>query len=105
VPTLSVTLTGARSQRLLRQKAVRMRVRCSLACTITARAGTAKRVRTALEPGVAKTLRLRLSRRRLAGLRRALAAGKRPSLRIEVEAHDAAGTRVLRTLRVRAVRK
>jgi Ca2+-binding RTX toxin-like protein len=105
VPALSVELTGARSQRLLRQKAVRVQVRCSLACAITARAGAAKRVRTALEPGVARTLKLRLSRRRLAALRRALGAGKRPSLRIEVEARDAAGTRVVRSLRVRAVRK
>jgi Ca2+-binding RTX toxin-like protein len=105
VPTLSVALTGARSQRLLRQKAARVQVSCSLACAITARAGAAKRVQTALEPGVARTLKLRLSRRQLATLRRALAAGKRPSLRIQVEARDAAGTRVVRTLRVRAVRR
>jgi Ca2+-binding RTX toxin-like protein len=103
VPTLSVALTGARSQRLLRQKAARVQVSCSLACAITARAGAAKRVQTALEPGVARKLKLRLSRRQLATLRRALAAGKRPSLRIEIEARDAAGTRVVRTLRVRAV--
>jgi Ca2+-binding RTX toxin-like protein len=105
VPALSVALTGARSQRLLRQKAARVRVSCSLACAITARAGAAKRVRTALEPGVARKLELRLSRRQLATLRRALATGKRPSLRIAVEARDAAGTRVVRTLRVRAVRR
>jgi hypothetical protein len=102
-PSLSLSVTGARSQRLLRRKAVRVQARCSVACTTTATAlGKARAAKRVLAAGVVSTLELRLRRAQLTALRRALASGKRPVLRIVVEARDAAGNRAARTLRVRA---
>jgi hypothetical protein len=102
---LGLVVTAARTQRLLRQKTVRVFVRCSVACTIAGKAvrpaPAARRVRTALKPGVAKLLRVRLSSGQLSKLRRAVAAGRRPSARIKIEARDAAGNRAARTLGVR----
>ena len=106
---------------MLRQKAVRVKVSCPLeACTALATgsvslrtaaggrpAATALRVRpltTTVAANRSRTLGLRLNRRQLAALRKALAAGKRPTISVAVEASDAAGNTVRRTLRVRAKR-
>ena len=93
---------------MLRQKALRLRVGCPLeACTTTARA-SAKRPRLRVRPvtaavpaGSSRTLGLRLTRKQLAAIRRTLAAGRAPTLTVKAEARDAAGNRVVRTLRVR----
>jgi hypothetical protein len=106
--TLSVTVGGAHRQRLLRQKAVHMKVACpDEACTIVATATGKLRLRpltTSLSAGATRTLKLRLTRKQLAVVRRAIAAGRRPSLSVTVQAQDAAGNTVSRTKRVTAVR-
>jgi Ca2+-binding RTX toxin-like protein len=116
--TLSFTLTGAATQRVLRQKSVRVQVHCPLeACsTVASASGRLHRVRKAGLPatklrlrrlvsqipaGATTTLRLRLSKAQLAALRKAVAAGQRPALRVTVTARDAAGNEVTRTLRVK----
>ena len=106
---------------MLRQKAVRVRVSSPLeASTVLAtgsvslrtaaggrRPATTLRLRTLTATVAAnstRTLGLRLNRRQLAAVREALAAGKRPTINVAVEASDAAGNTVRRTLRVRAKR-
>jgi Ca2+-binding RTX toxin-like protein len=119
--TLSFTLTGATTQRVLRQKSVRVQVRCPReACAALASAsGTLRRVRKSSLPapklklgplarqiraGATTTLALRLSKKQIAALRKAVAAGRRPALKVIVTAHDAAGNGVTRTLRVKTKR-
>lgn len=119
--TLSFTLTGATTQRVLRQRSVRVKVRCPLeSCTTrTSASGTLRGVRrsglartkltlrgltTQIRAGATTTLNLRLSRAQTAALRKAITAGQRPVLKVTVTARDAAGNRVTRTLRVKARR-
>jgi Ca2+-binding RTX toxin-like protein len=119
--TLSFTLTGATTQRVLRQKSVRVRVRCPLeACsTLASASGKLGRVRKSGLPattlrlgtlarripaGATTTLDLRLSKAQIAALRKAVAAGQRPALKVTVTARDAAGNSVTRTLRVKTKR-
>ena len=119
---LTLELTGARSQRIARQEAVTVTVRCPAAAS-AATAGargdlgrpgrrrggpaarttlTTKAVTRQLPVGAAATLRLRLTGRQVRDLRAALAAGRRPKLRLTVRASDAAGHRVARSRTVRA---
>jgi Ca2+-binding RTX toxin-like protein len=119
--TMSLSLGGARRQRLLRQRAVRVKVRCPFEpCTAVARgkgrirAAASRRlpatrlnlgpVTATLATGTTGRVKLRLTRKQLAALRKALAAGQRPTVKVTVRARDAAGTTVLRTLRVAARR-
>jgi Ca2+-binding RTX toxin-like protein len=117
--SLSFALTGASSQRLIAQKAVHVRVRSPLeTATIVAsasgrlsgerRASTTKLrltpVSTVVGAGQTKTLKLRLTKASLAALRKALAAKRRPTVKVTAQARDAAGNRVVRTLRVKAKR-
>jgi hypothetical protein len=106
---------------VLRQKSVRVRVRCPLeACsTLASASGKLGRVRKSGLPattlrlatlarripaGATTTLDLRLSKAQIAALRKAVAAGQRPALKVTVTASDAAGNRVTRTLRVKTKR-
>jgi hypothetical protein len=104
--TLTFTLGGARKQRLLRQKAVHMKVACpSEPCTIVASGSVMRRPLTAgLAAGTARTLKLRLTRKQLATVREALTTGRRPSLTVRVVARDGAGNIVRRQRRITAVR-
>jgi hypothetical protein len=119
--TLSFSLSGAGRQRVLRQKAVHVKISCALeeCATIATGAGRLRAVeasrlaatrlrlgplRTRVGAGPERTLKLRLTRRQLVALRKALAAGQRPKVRVTVQAQDAAGNRVARTLRVTAKR-
>ena len=105
---LRFVLGGSRLQRVLRQKAVRVRVRSPLEASTTTVSASGKRPRLRVRPvtaavpaGSTRTLALRLTRNQLAAIRRALAAGRAPTLAVRAEARDAAGNRVVRTLRVR----
>jgi RTX calcium-binding nonapeptide repeat (4 copies) len=102
---LEFTLGGARKQRLLRHKAVRIKVACpSEPCTTVATSAGKLRPRTTrLAAGPARTLKLRLTRRQLATVRRALTTGRRPSLTVRVVARDSAGNTVRRQRRITAV--
>lgn len=103
--TLTFRLGGARKQRLLRQKSVRINVACpSEPCTAVATSSGTRRLTTSLAAGTAKTLKLRLTRKQLATVRAAPASGRRPSLTVHVVARDAAGNTVRRQRRITAVR-
>ena len=117
--TLNFSLRGAKVQRLLRQKAVLAKVTSpDEPTTIVARgvgtirpAGRAKAtslkvgpVATPVAAGAIKTVKLRLSKKQLATVRKALAAGKRPKVNVTVQARDAADNTVTRTLRDTAKR-
>jgi Ca2+-binding RTX toxin-like protein len=111
--TLGFTLAGAERQRLVRQGAIRVRLKCPLeACTaVVSASGRVRGTKLLLRPrtvavaaGSARTAALRLSRKQRRVLRAALAADKRPRLTVTAEARDAAGNRVRQTLRVTAKR-
>lgn len=106
--TLSFTLGGARKQRLLRQKAVHIKVACpSEACTTLATSSGKLRLRpltAGVAAGTTRTLKLRLTRKQLATVRKGLAAGRPPSLMVRVVARDSAGNTVQRQRRITAVR-
>jgi RTX calcium-binding nonapeptide repeat (4 copies) len=110
---VSLSLRVPSRQRLLRQRSVRLTVGClDEACTtVTSAAGRVARARISigpltvrLAPGAKRTLRLRLRPKQLSALRSALAAGRRPRLRLTVRARDAAGNALKRTARVTARR-
>jgi Ca2+-binding RTX toxin-like protein len=115
---ISVVLRGARSQRVLKQKGVIVKVSCPQE-DCTARASGTGRVprlqrargprRLALKPltrsipgGETRTLKLRLATRQLRTLRTVLAARKRPKLSVTVRVTDAAGNAAIRSLTVKA---
>ena len=110
---LSFTLSAARTQRVLRQRGIRMRLSSpdepsTVTVTATAvlrRGGRPIRLRT-LTASVAaastRGVRLALSRPQQRALRAALAAGRRPVFKLTARASDAAGNTVVRTLRVRS---
>jgi hypothetical protein len=103
--TLTVTLGGARKQRLLRQKSVHIKVACrSEPCTTVATSSGTRRLTARLAAGTARTLKLRLTRKQLETVRKALATGRRPSLTVHVVATDRAGNTVRRQRRITAVR-
>jgi hypothetical protein len=109
-PTLTVRVP--RRQRVLRLRGAVAYVRCSEACTVEA-GGTLRIGRRTLllrravgsaQPSPRTRLKVRLRRRSARLLRRALANGRRPSVRVRVRAGDAASNRsalVRRTVRVR----
>jgi RTX calcium-binding nonapeptide repeat (4 copies) len=106
--TLSFTLGGRRKQRLLRQKAVHVKVSCPTEpCTTVATSSGKLRLRpltASVAAGTVRTLKLRLGRKQLASIRKALVTGRRPSLRVRVVARDSAGNTVQRERRITAVR-
>ena len=110
---LSFTLSAARTQRVLRQRGIRMRLSSpeepsTVTVTATAvlrRGARPIRLRTlTASVAVASTrgVRLALSRLQQRALRAALAAGRRPVFKLTARARDAAGNTVVRTLRVRS---
>jgi hypothetical protein len=106
--TLNFTLGGARKQRLLRQKAVHIKVACpNEPCTTVATSSGKLRLRpltAGIAAGSTRTLKLRLTRKQLAVVRKALAGGRRPLVTVSVVARDGAGNTVKRALRITAVR-
>ena len=109
-PTLTVRVP--RRQRVLRLRGAVAYVRCSEACTVVA-GGTLRVARRRLlmrpavgaaQPSPRTRLKVRLRRRSVRILRRALANGRRPRVQLRLRATDAAGNRsalVRRTVRVR----
>ena len=85
-----------------------MKVGCPLeACTTIATSSGKLRLRplTAdVAAGTARTLKLRLTRKQLATIRKGLTARRRPLLTVRVVARDGAGNAVRRVLRITAVR-
>jgi hypothetical protein len=110
LPTDSVvrpSLTGASVQRLVKQKSVRVLVGCGAEPCSTVASGTGKGITlkpivTRLPAGAKRTVKWRLTKAQLATVRTALAKGKRPALRVSVQAQDAAGNKATRTLRITA---
>jgi Ca2+-binding RTX toxin-like protein len=117
--TLSFTLSGARRQRVLRQRGVRVELRCpqepcaaTASATAVLRSGDGARpVRLKLRPltasvagGSTRVVRLPVTRRQRKALRSALLSGQRPLFRVTARARDAAGNVAVRTLQVRSVR-
>jgi hypothetical protein len=98
-----LTLGGARLHRVIRQRAVLVRVRTDEAATLTATGtvsvpATARAVRlrkatATSSAGQSVTLRLRLSRKALAAVRRGLQVRSRLRASVRVTATDAAGNR------------
>ena len=96
-------LGGARLQRVLRQRAVVVRVRADEAATLTAtgtvsvpaaaRAVRLRRAGATIAAGESATLKLRLSRKALAAVRRGLTLRHRLRASVRVTATDAAGNR------------
>jgi Ca2+-binding RTX toxin-like protein len=106
---ISVVLRGARSQRVLAQKGVVVKVRCPLEDCRARAGGGARKLRLTpltvpIRAGAARKLKLRLTVRRRRALTAALRAGKRPKLRVTVRATDAAGNAARRSLIVRVKR-
>ena len=105
---LTFSLGGARKQRLLRQKAVHIKVACpsepcTTVATSSARCGCGGSQRASRQ-GPRGTLKLRLTRKQLATVRTALASGRRPSLTVHVVARDRAGNTLRRERRSPPVR-
>jgi hypothetical protein len=111
--TLAFTLRAAHAQRVLRQKGLVLKVTCpDEACTaIVGTTGSLKGLRSGIHPatkrvaaGTVQTIKVRLTGAQLRTLRAALRAHKRATLKVTVDAVDAAGNVVTRTLRVRVKR-
>ena len=109
-PTLSVRVP--RRQRVLRLRGAVAYLRCSEACTVNAggtlRIGSRRlllrRAVGSAQPSPRTRLKVRLRRRSVRILRRALANGRRPRVQVRLRARDAAGNRsalVRRAVRVR----
>ncbi len=108
-----LTLTGSRRQRVLRQRGITVRARCDRDCAVTANAsvsvpGAAKlyRFRKAsknVATGAAATLKLKMSRKTLAVIGRALRNGRRLKAKVTVSATSAGLTTTeTRTIRLRS---
>ncbi len=105
--TLDFRLSGRRTQHLVEQKAVIVRLRCPAeACTAIVKAAgkvaKLKKVTKKIPAGPAKTLKLHLNRKQRDAIEERLLAGKKPKLKVTVVATDAAGNEVPRTLTVTA---
>jgi hypothetical protein len=107
--TLAFTLRAAHAQRALRQKGLVLKVECpDEACTaIVGTTGSLKGLRSGIHPatkritaGTVQTIKVRLTGAQL----RTLRARKRATLKVTVNAVDAAGNVVTRTLRVKVKR-
>ena len=108
----AVAARAPRRQRVLRLRGAIVYVRCSEACVteiggtllIGRRALLLRRVSATLDANQRARMRVRLRPRAVRLLRRALARGGRPRVRLRLRAHDAAGNHapvVRRSLRVR----
>lgn len=114
-------MAGARTQRMVRQRAVIVRVRCPREACTTVALGSGKlaklrrmaatsaltklKLKSAtkrLQPGVTERLKLRLTKKQRTAIRARLAVGKKPKVRVIVRATDVAGNAVRRTLTVTA---
>jgi Ca2+-binding RTX toxin-like protein len=107
--TISAVLRGARSQRVLEQKGVIVKISCGQEdCTARASGASGKLRLTPLtrtiRSGATRTLKLRLARRERRALKTALVAGRRPKLKVTVRVSDAAGNAARRSLIVRVKR-
>jgi RTX calcium-binding nonapeptide repeat (4 copies) len=113
--TLSFTLSAARTQRVLRQRGIRMRLSSPdepSTVTVTATAVLRRGARPIrLRPltatasaGAARSVRLALTRKQRGALDAAMRRGQQPVFKLTARARDAAGNTVIRTLRVRSVR-
>jgi Ca2+-binding RTX toxin-like protein len=105
--TLVFRLQGSHQQRLLAQQAIVVKLRCPQEnCTVAVGAkGNLAKVKRVSKPVFAakvRTLKLRLSGGQRAAIAAALAAGRKPKLKVSAVATDAAGNRVKRTLVVTA---
>ena len=103
---ISVRWSIAGTQRVLKQHALLVKVRCPTeACRVVAGAKLGrlklKRVSRQIPAGVTRTLKLRYSKRQRLILGTRLAAGRHPVLKVTARATDAAGNRVTRTRRVK----
>jgi hypothetical protein len=110
---VSFSLTAASRQRVVRQRAVHVKVTCpEEPCTAVASASGRVRAATIrLRPvsvevaaGSTRTLKLRLTRRQLAAIHNALSAGRRPRMKVTVRVRDGAGNSLERAVRVTARR-
>jgi hypothetical protein len=108
--TLAFTLRAAHAQRVLRQKGLVLKVECpDEACTaIVGTTGSLKGLRSGIHPatkritaGAVQTIEVRLTGAQLRTLRAALRARNRATLKVTVNAVDAAGNVVTRILRVK----
>jgi len=104
---LDFRLQGRHAQRLLTQRAIVVKLLCPREnCTVSVGAkgkpAKVKRVSRNVAAGKAKTLKLRLSPKQREAIAAALAAGRKPKLKVSALASDAAGNRVKRTLVVTA---
>jgi Ca2+-binding RTX toxin-like protein len=113
--TLSFTLSAARTQRVLRQRGIRMRLSSPdepSTVTVTATAVLRRGARPIrLRPltatasaGAARSVRLALTRKQRGAVDAAMRRGQQPVFKLTARARDAAGNTVIRTLRVRSVR-
>jgi Ca2+-binding RTX toxin-like protein len=112
---ISAVLRGARSQRVLKQNGVIVKLSCPQEdCTARARATgriprrgrtprslALKALTRTIPGGETRTLKLRLAKRQRRIVRAALAAGKRPRLSVTVRVTDAAGNAAIRRLTVK----
>ena len=114
---LSFTLSAARTQRVLRQRGIRMRLSSpdepstvTVTATAVLRRG-ARPIRLRLKPltataaaGTARGVRLALTRKQRGALAAAMRRGQQPVFKLTARARDAAANTVIRALRVRSVR-
>jgi plastocyanin len=109
VTSPSVVLSGAAAQRVLRQRAVVVKVETNEAATLSA-TGTVsvppparifrlRKITAASAAGEVVTLRLKLSRRTRAAVRGALASRRKPKALVRITATDAAGNRTVSSRR------
>lgn len=114
---LSFTLFAARTQRVLRQRGIRLRLDCPQEpCTVTATATAVLRrgarpvglrlrpVSASVAAASTRAVRIALTRKQRSALAAVLHRGQRPVFKLTARARDAAGNTVIRTLRVRSVR-
>jgi Ca2+-binding RTX toxin-like protein len=104
---LDFRLSGKRTQRLIEQKAIIVRLRCPAeACDASVKAAgkvaKVKKTTKKIAAGPAKTLKLRLKRKQRDAIEERLLAGKKPKLKVTAIATDAAGNKIMRTLTVTA---
>lgn len=100
-------------QRVVRQRGVVARVRCRRACRVAVprrvavrlagRAWRLRRERRAVAAGAAARITMRLGKSALRGLRREVAGGRRPLLRVALRVRDSAGAERRVVRRIRAI--
>ena len=105
--TVRLSVSARRAQRLLRSRALRVTLRCAgEPCRV--RAGgklgeiRLRRVTRSLAADVRTRVKVPLSRRAVRRIRAALDRGRRPRLKLNVRASDAAGNSILRTRTITA---